>query len=302
MRSCRPNKIMSVMTEVLLWFIMTILTLLMSFNMVGIKPVTRGFLCNDTSIKHIYKDDTVSDTMIIIMFIVIPVVIIMITETVHVLRSKVAETKDRKQICNKLTSTFYRSVGSFLFAATCTLFLTETTKLLCGRLRPNFISVCKPNFATLNCSHGYVYVTDDMCTLDSTEKRLLDSRKSFPSGHASLAAFGAVYVIIYLHKRFTWVKHVRILLPLLQTGLIFVAIYVSVSRINDNKHHTGDVIGGAILGIITPYLLIKYTSCNKRETITDTFTLPVTSDHNSTHMLRTISVTNDRSEYNNMNN
>lgn len=47
-----------------------------------------------------------------------------------------------------------------------TLILTDSGKLMVGRLRPHFIDVCKPNFTLFNCSDSGgnpVYVTDFQC-------------------------------------------------------------------------------------------------------------------------------------------
>ena len=50
-----------------------------------------------------------------------------------------------------------------------TLILTDTSKVVVGRLRPNFIDVCKPDFSKFNCTDVFdnpVYVTDYTCTGD----------------------------------------------------------------------------------------------------------------------------------------
>ena len=49
------------------------------------------------------------------------------------------------------------------------LIVTDTTKIVVGRLRPNFIDLCKPDFSLFNCTDGFgnpVYVTDYICTGD----------------------------------------------------------------------------------------------------------------------------------------
>ena len=50
-----------------------------------------------------------------------------------------------------------------------TLIITDTAKIIVGRLRPNFIDVCKPDFTQFNCTDVYgnpVYVTNYVCTGD----------------------------------------------------------------------------------------------------------------------------------------
>ena len=50
-----------------------------------------------------------------------------------------------------------------------TLIITSISKIVVGRLRPNFIDVCKPDFSTFNCTDRFgnpVYVTNYVCTGD----------------------------------------------------------------------------------------------------------------------------------------
>ena len=50
-----------------------------------------------------------------------------------------------------------------------TLILTDTAKIVVGRLRPNFIDVCKPDFSQINCTDVFgnpQYVTNYVCTGD----------------------------------------------------------------------------------------------------------------------------------------
>ena len=51
------------------------------------------------------------------------------------------------------------------------LIITDSAKIVVGRLRPNFIDVCKPNFSQFNCTDEYnnpVYVTNYVCTGDQS--------------------------------------------------------------------------------------------------------------------------------------
>ncbi|XP_060601613.1 phospholipid phosphatase 1-like, partial [Ruditapes philippinarum] len=193
-----------------------------------------------------------------------------IIETAHTISSTNKQTNEKKCLAQKLSVKLYRTIGAFLFATTCTLFLTETMKLFGGRLRPHFVSLCKPDFSKINCSHGYIMIQTDVCTSDVTKRKLLDSRKSFPSGHASLSTFGAIYLLIFLQLRFTWTKKIRIFLPLIQLGILCAAIFVCISRVNDNKHHFSDVIAGAILGTVIALLSLKYVSCIRKDVSQET--------------------------------
>jgi len=60
----------------------------------------------------------------------------------------------------------------FGFGALITNLFTDMGKATVGRLRPYFITICKPNNTLLNCSQGYI--TEDICTGDP--KDVLEAR------------------------------------------------------------------------------------------------------------------------------
>ena len=82
--------------------------------------------------------------------------------------------------------------------------LTSTGKLVIGRLRPHFISVCQPDISFDNLSCGTVdnptYITSFNC-LGQDEEKIHDSRLSFPSGHSSAALYSMLFTAMYLQKR-----------------------------------------------------------------------------------------------------
>ena len=72
----------------------------------------------------------------------------------------------------------------FSYGGLITIFITDVGKYTVGRLRPHFLSICKPPPALIsNCSHNYIL--GDVCTGDPD--RLREGRLSFPSGHASFS-------------------------------------------------------------------------------------------------------------------
>ncbi len=44
-------------------------------------------------------------------------------------------------------------------------------------------------------------------------------------------------------------RGLKILRPFLQFGIFTLAFYVSLTRISDYKHHPGDVVAGALVGV-----------------------------------------------------
>ena len=55
----------------------------------------------------------------------------------------------------------------FLFGVAIEQSLTDSLKFAIGRLRPHFLDVCRPNYATVSCTDEQGqprYVTEDVCT------------------------------------------------------------------------------------------------------------------------------------------
>ena len=68
--------------------------------------------------------------------------------------------------------------------------------------------------------------------------------KAFPSGHSSRAFVGASFI----HKRYGF----KYSIP-----AYIAANYVGYSRINADKHDVADVIGGALVGILSSYYFVE---------------------------------------------
>jgi len=67
-----------------------------------------------------------------------------------------------------------------------------------------------------------------------------DDRDSFPSGHTSSAMSGATFI----HKRYGFEYAIAAYIG---------AVYTGYSRIQVNRHHTRDVVAGALLGAVSAW-------------------------------------------------
>ena len=110
---------------------------------------------------------------------------------------------------------------------------------------------CQPN-VTCDESNRHDYITDFNCSLGIDEEELDDALKSFPSAHASFAAFMAFFLVIYIHERwkaFTYSTRV-VIRPLLQLAILAVYWWSALTRVSDFVHHPLDVVAGLILGTL----------------------------------------------------
>lgn len=53
---------------------------------------------------------------------------------------------------NNYVAAVYKVLGTFLFGAAVSQSLTDLAKYMIGRLRPNFLAVCDPDWSRVNCS------------------------------------------------------------------------------------------------------------------------------------------------------
>ncbi|XP_007440561.1 phospholipid phosphatase 2 [Python bivittatus] len=160
----------------------------------------------------------------------------------------------RSQFNNYLAA-LYKVIGTFLFGSAVSQSLTDLAKYMIGRLRPNFLAVCDPDWTKVNCS---VYVqVEDVC--QGNLRDITESRLSFYSGHSSFGMYCMVFLALYVQARLVG-RWARLLRPTIQFFLFSFAIYVGYSRVSDYKHHWSDVLVGLLQGALIAVLTVRYVS------------------------------------------
>lgn len=232
-------------------------------NLIG-EPYVRGFYCSDTSLHYPYLDSTMPPWALVMVSYILPGTIFCLVET-SILKHIGTFTWVR------LARVLYNTAGVFVFGSLVNQLLTDITKYSMGSLRPHFLSVCQPNLTldTGTCGgiNKPVYITEYGCIgqEDSTPDMLRDMRLSFVSGHASMSTYSMCFTIIYIHRRMV-TRNYRLVKPLIQVTCALFALFTSLSRISDHKHHSQDVLGGAILGLVISMLTINFLT-QKQEKI-----------------------------------
>ncbi|KAM8724407.1 phosphatidic acid phosphatase type 2D [Acanthopagrus schlegelii] len=221
----------------------------------AVTPYMRGFFCGDSSITYPNKDkEVIPDSVLIIGGIAITGITIALVECYRV---RFRGVHSRAFVRNLYVSCLYKELGSFMFGCCVGQSLTNMAKLSVGRLRPNFLSVCKITYESINCTLGS-YVSQFECK-ETNQKLVEEARKSFFSGHASFAMYTMLYLAFYLQARLSW-RGARLLRPLIQFLLVMIAIYTGLTRISDYRHHPSDVVTGFIQGGLTAYWVAFYIS------------------------------------------
>uniref|UniRef100_A0A8C9Z3H3 Phospholipid phosphatase-related protein type 3 n=1 Tax=Sander lucioperca TaxID=283035 RepID=A0A8C9Z3H3_SANLU len=229
------------------------------------KPVKSGFNCHDRSLSLPYIDpnrEVIPLLMLLSLAFAGPAITIMIGEAILfccLSRRKSGggvEANINAAGCNfnSFIRRSVRFVGVHAFGLCATALITDILQLMTGYPTPYFLTVCKPNYTTLNVScEQNPYILEDICS-GADPAAIIQGRKSFPSQHATLASFAAVYVSMYFNSTLT--DSSKLLKPLLVFSFIICAIICGLTRIIQYKNHAIDVYLGFLLGgAIAVYLV-----------------------------------------------
>nr|XP_022331220.1 phospholipid phosphatase 1-like isoform X1 [Crassostrea virginica]XP_022331221.1 phospholipid phosphatase 1-like isoform X1 [Crassostrea virginica]XP_022331222.1 phospholipid phosphatase 1-like isoform X1 [Crassostrea virginica]XP_022331223.1 phospholipid phosphatase 1-like isoform X1 [Crassostrea virginica] len=247
----RRGRIVQYIVQIGFYIILATFDYLLSLNKIDFfYPFRRGFFCQDKELSYPFRETTIEGGYVALISILPTVIIIGVTEFVRI-RHKFT-IKPYVRVC-------YGIIGALLLGLSCCTLFYEVTKSCVGSLRPYFFAVCRPTLDVTNCTdtHRYMYITDNDCAT-SNRDQLIDARKSFPSGHASISWYGMTFLVIYIHLRVS--SHWRKLRPycaLLQTVALCVATFIGVSRIQDNAHRSVDIFAGAVIGIVFASITVQ---------------------------------------------
>ena len=191
--------------------VLIILFVLSQFVFARIEPYQKaGFYCNDYSVNLPYTASTVTNLVLCVISILLPFVFIVGTELLRTILIKANRTRltCRKPILYTINlcclgdrnvpealGNICTNYGVFLLGLCTTNLLTNLSKVVIGRLRPNFLSVCQPAvnpYELCGPSRFYLVPGVDFQCKNPDLAEVMGVRKSFPSGHSSLAFYAMV--------------------------------------------------------------------------------------------------------------
>ncbi|XP_067320466.1 phospholipid phosphatase-related protein type 1 isoform X2 [Anolis sagrei] len=147
---------------------------------------------------------------------------------------------------NPLIRRIIRFIGVFAFGLFATDIFVNAGQVVTGNLAPYFLTVCKPNYTGSDCRANHQFVNNgNICTgsQDAIEK----ARRSFPSKHAALSIYSALYATMYITSTIK-TKSSRLAKPVLCLGTLCAAFLTGLNRVSEYRNHCSDVIAGFILG------------------------------------------------------
>jgi len=244
----------SYMVDVVVGLVFGLIALLIHADKI-VTPHVRGYFQNDTSIYLPYnKKGTVSSAWLVIFSFVLPLLVILFF-AVFVDKAFTDRVRFRRF--------FWRPFTALYFVEIFTSIVTDMVKNQVGRLRPDFIGRCQPDYSipgvvvdTISTYVAQPYV----CT--GATSAVLDGRRSFPSGHSSASFVGATFLSIFLYQRLyalalpKWPMLIR---PFDVASPLIAAAAIAVSRSTDNRHHSGDIAAGSVLGVLAGLSVLLFT-------------------------------------------
>ncbi|MBN3302971.1 PLPR3 protein, partial [Amia calva] len=229
-----------------------------------LQPAQVGFRCHDRSLSMPYVesgDELIPLLMLLSLAFAGPAASIMMGEgLVYCMQSRLkirprAEGSINAGGCNfnSFLRRTVRFVGVHVFGLCATALVTDVIQLATGYHAPFFLTVCKPNYTLpgVSCDTN-PYITRDICS-GHDQHAILSARKTFPSQHATLSAFAAVYVSMYFNSNIS--DSTKLLKPVLVFAFAIAAGLTGLTQITQYRSHPIDVYVGFLIGAgIAAYL------------------------------------------------
>ncbi|XP_068594073.1 phospholipid phosphatase-related protein type 4-like [Cebidichthys violaceus] len=221
------------------------------------QPVHSGYSCNDRSLSLPYilpRQEVCTLPLLFSLAFAVPTATILIGEAILYCylsrRSSATQTEANINAAgcnfNSYIRRAVRFIGVHIFGLCVTALITDILQLSTGQHTPYWLDVCKPNLTHINMSTcDEAFILEDICS--GQDAGLINAgRKSFPSQHATLAAFAAVYISMYFNAVLT--DSAKLLKPLLVFSFVMLAILAGLTRIIQFRNHPVDVYCGWLLG------------------------------------------------------
>ncbi|XP_037105240.1 phospholipid phosphatase-related protein type 3 isoform X3 [Syngnathus acus] len=230
-----------------------------------LRPPRLGFRCHDRDLSKPYVDG--GDEMIPLLMLLSlafagPAASIMLVEAfLYLLQSRTTAQQAEGSIAaggcnfNSFLRRTVRFVGVHVFGLCATALVTDIIQLSTGCHAPFFLTVCKPNYSHVSCETN-TYITKDICS-GHDRHAIAAARKSFPSQHATLSAFAAVYVSMYFNSTIS--ERTKLLKPVLVFVFAIAAALSGLTQITQHRSHPADIYVGFLVGAFIAAYLVSFS-------------------------------------------
>ncbi|KAK4222667.1 lipid phosphate phosphatase 1 [Podospora fimiseda] len=164
---------------------------------------------------------------------------------------------------------FNNAVFGLLYSLILSALFQVILKMLIGGFRPYFLSVCQPDISLASSNNAtglngvgfqQIMYTSEICT-NPDKAELKTAMTSFPSGHATSAFAGYIYLFLWMNAKlkvwsnfqasFYWLA--ALVAPLLGATLLAACLTI------DQAHNWYDIVAGAAIGTMTS--VMSYRIC-----------------------------------------
>ncbi|XP_076880862.1 phospholipid phosphatase-related protein type 3 isoform X1 [Brachyhypopomus gauderio] len=229
-----------------------------------LQPAQVGFRCHDRALSMPYVEsgeELIPLLMLLSLAFAGPAASIMIGEgIVYCMQSRLKIRPGNEGSINAGGCNFnsflrrtVRFVGVHVFGLCATALVTDVIQIATGYHAPFFLTVCKPNYTLpgVSCEKN-PYITKDICS-GQDQHAILSARKTFPSQHATLSSFAAVYISMYFNSTIS--DSTKLLKPVLVFAFAIAAALTGLTQITQYRSHPVDVYVGFCIGAgIAAYL------------------------------------------------
>ncbi|XP_061098802.1 phospholipid phosphatase-related protein type 3-like [Conger conger] len=236
-----------------------------------LRPAQAGFHCRDRALSMPYvqgSEELLPPLLLLSLAFAGPAAAIMLGEGLLYCLQSWLKLRPRSEVninaggCNfnSFLRRTVRFVGVQIFGLLATALVTDVMQLATGYHTPFYLTVCQPNYTLpgVSCERNS-YITRDICSGPDLHA-ILAARKSFPSQHATLSAFAAVYISMYFNS--TLSDSTRLLKPVLVFGFCMAAVLAGLTQVTQHHSHPTDVYAGFLIGAAIAAYLALYSVGN----------------------------------------
>ncbi|XP_008275498.1 lipid phosphate phosphatase-related protein type 3-like [Stegastes partitus] len=247
-----------------------------------LSPAMVGFRCHDRDLSMPYVetgDELIPLLMLLSLAFAGPAASIMMGEgLMYCMQSKLKTCPKSEGSINAGGCSFnsflrrtVRFVGVHVFGLLATALVTDVIQLATGYHAPFFLTVCQPNYTApgVSCDNN-AYITQDIC-MGKDQYAIMSARKTFPSQHATLSGFAAVYISMYFNASIN--STTKLLKPLLVFAFCMAAGLAGLTQITQHRSHPIDVYVGYLIGAGIGVYLAVYAVGNFKASEEDAPTL-----------------------------
>ncbi|KAI2616578.1 acid phosphatase/Vanadium-dependent haloperoxidase [Hypoxylon sp. NC1633] len=184
----------------------------------NVTPNKRPFSLQDPNISFPFTvHETVTSTLLMVCNSIIPIAVVLIVVLIFVPGPTVPKDTPKSLIWKRKLWELHTGWLGLALSLVSAWIITQGMKNLFGKPRPDLLSRCQPDLAnvmnyvvgfhtpaddgSLNGPYNGQLVSADICK--NPDKHLLDDGfRSYPSGHASSAAAGLIYLSFFLASKF----------------------------------------------------------------------------------------------------